>query len=377
MRSILFTIPLDGHVILPGLGKVPVFGIGMVLVLWHLFGLAYAVLQFRRERWRGLTGFTGFVWLAIAIAIFKAPELPLKNHAIPVYGYGTMLFLGFLASASLAAKRLRREGADGEIAWDVAMWIFVSGLLGARVFYVIQYAPNFFGPDPVTGLPRSAMQILQGLINLPDGGLVLYGGLILAPIAFYLFCRRRGISALAFGDIAVSSVFVGLLFGRLGCFLHGCCYGDLCELPWGVTFPAGSVPFESMVHRGLQGRDALRSLALHPTQIYDSLSALAIVAVTWAYYPYRQRTGEVLAIGWMAYPINRFLIEFLRSDEAGKFGTTLTISQWVSLGLFAVGLAYFLWLRTRPMARTPLILHKAVERSPAPNRPLPAARVVA
>jgi phosphatidylglycerol:prolipoprotein diacylglycerol transferase len=377
MRSILFSIPLDGRVDLPGLGKVPVFGIGILLTVWCLFGLAFAALQYRREGWRGLTGFTAIVWFAIALAIFKAPEIQLKNHAIPVYGYGTMLFLGFLASASLAAKRLRREGADGEIAWDAAMWIFVSGLLGARLFYVVQYAPNFFGPDPVNGQPRTVMQILFALINLPDGGLVLYGGLILAPVAYYLFCVRRGISPLAFGDIAVSSVFVGLLFGRLGCFLHGCCYGDLCELPWGVRFPAGSVPFEAMVHRGLQGRDALRSLALHPTQLYDSLSAVAIVAVTWVYYPYRRRNGEVLAIGWMAYPINRFLIEFLRSDESGKFGTTLTISQWVSLGLFASGLAYFLWLQRQPLGRSPLVLHRPADFSPAPNRSLPAARVVA
>lgn len=377
MRSILLTIPLDGHLTLPGLGKVPVFGFGILLLAWCLFGALLAALLYRKEGLRGLTGMPGIIWVAIAVAIFKAPELPLKNHEIPIYGYGTMLFLGFLASASLAAKRLRREGADGEIAWDVAMWIFFFGLLGARLFYVVQYAPSFFGPDRETGLPRSAFQILRGLINLPDGGLVLYGGLILAPIAYYVFCLRRGISALAFGDIAVTSVFVGLLFGRLGCFLHGCCYGDLCSLPWGVTFPSGSVPFTEMVHRGLQSGDALRSIPLHPTQIYDSVSALAIVLMTLAYYPFRRRSGEVLAIGWMAYPINRFVIEFLRSDESGKFGTTLTISQWVSFALFATGLAYYLWLQTRPLGRTPLLLKKPESYSTSPKHPLPTARAVA
>src|SRR5438477_609435 len=82
------------------------------------------------------------------------------------------------ASASLAAKRLRQEGADGEIAWDAAMWIFFAGLLGSRTFYVIQYRDHFFGPNPLTGTPRTALETLVALINLPDGGLVLYGGLI-------------------------------------------------------------------------------------------------------------------------------------------------------------------------------------------------------
>jgi phosphatidylglycerol:prolipoprotein diacylglycerol transferase len=87
------------------------------------------------------------------------------------------------------------------------------------------------------------------------------------------------------------------------------------------------------------------SLPLHPTQLYDSISGLLLALVTWAYYPYRRRTGEVLAVGWIAYPINRFMIEFLRSDEAGQFGTSLTIAQWVSLGLAAAGIAFYLTLR--------------------------------
>jgi phosphatidylglycerol:prolipoprotein diacylglycerol transferase len=86
----------------------------------------------------------------------------------------------------------------------------------------------------------------------------------------------------------------------------------------------------------------------------------------------------VLAIGWMAYPLNRFLIEFLRSDESGKFGTMLTISQWVSLGLFAAGLAYFVWLQTRPLGRTPLVVRKPpLGYSKAPNPSVPAARAMA
>ncbi|HTI50175.1 MAG TPA: prolipoprotein diacylglyceryl transferase, partial [Planctomycetaceae bacterium] len=235
------------------------------------------------------------------------------------------------------------------------MWIFVSGILGGRTYYVVTHSDRFFGVDPVTKLPRTAGQVLKALVNLPDGGLVLYGGLILAPLAYFYFCKRRRISPLALADLAISSVFVGLMFGRLGCFLHGCCYGDVCSLPWGVEFPKGSVPFDALVSRGLQGADQPHSLPLHPSQLYDSLNALLLVLLTWLYYPLRRRSGEVLAIGWMLYPINRFLIEFLRSDEPAVFGTPFTGAQWVSIGLFASGVAFAVWLQRHPAVRQPLV----------------------
>ncbi len=359
MRSILFTIPLDGHVDLGPLGRIPVFGMGLLLALWGVFGIISLALTVRRQGWKGVGLTVLAVWAAVAVALFKAGELETK--AIPVYGYGTMLFIGFLASASLAAWRLRLEKYDGEIAWDAAMWIFLAGLLGGRTFYVIQYHSKFFGPDQVTGKERTLRDTLIGLINLPDGGLVLYGGLIFAPLALYLYCRVRKIRPLALCDIAITSVFVGIMFGRLGCLLHGCCYGDVCSLPWAITFPAESVPWEALVARGLLDKTAPHSLPLHPSQIYDALSALLLALLTWAYYPYRRRTGDVLAVGWIAYPLNRFMIEFLRSDESGKFDTPLTIGQWVSLGLFLAGVGFYFSLRFWSSEKEPVMIASPVQ----------------
>ena len=352
MRSILFTIPLDGIVDLGPLGKIPVFGVGLLLALWCLVGIGYVALTVRQGGWKALGGISLLIWGAVSIAIFKAAELETK--AIPVYGYGSMLFLGFLASSSLAAWRLRREGVDGEIAWDAAMWIFIFGIIGARMFYIMEYWATSFAVDPLTGKARTAWELALALINLPDGGLVLYGGLIFAPLAYYVYCRVRGINALAFADIAITSIFVGIMFGRLGCLLNGCCFGDVCSAPWAITFPAESVPFKALVARGLLDNGANRSLPLHPAQLYDALSGLLLAIVTITYYPYRRRTGEVVAVGWIAYPINRFLIEFLRADEPGQFGTSLTIAQWVSLGLFASGLAFLLSLKYWSPGRQPI-----------------------
>lgn len=356
MRSILFSIPLDGQVDLGPLGKIPVFGVGLLMALWCLVLATYIALTARREGWKTISGISLFIWAVVALAIFKAPELEIKDHAIPVYGYGTMLFVGFLFSATFAARRLRKEGADGEIAWDAAMWIFICGILGSRLFYIVQYHSRFFGPDPLTGKPRTPWDTFVALINLPDGGLVLYGGLIFAPLAFYFYSRYRGIRPLAFADIAVTSLFLGVLFGRLGCLLHGCCYGGVSSVPWAITFPAHSVPFEALVARGLIDENAACSLPLHPSQLYDAISALLLAWLTWAYYPYRRWTGEVVALGWIAYPINRFMIEFLRSDEPGQFGTSLTIAQWVSMGLLAGGVGFYVYWQKKSVGRQPLMV---------------------
>lgn len=354
MRSTLFSIPLDRTLDLGPLGNVPFFGIGLFLALWCLVGLAFALWHLRRGVKAAELAPAAVTWLIVAAIIYLPARLPIRS--IPIYGYGTMLFLGFVAASSFAAWRLRKQGEHGELAWDTAMWLFAFGILGGRIWYVVTHPQQFFGPDPVSGQLPGPGKILLSLINLPDGGLVLYGSLILAPLAYWYFCRRRGISAIVFGDLVISSVFIGLMFGRMGCLLHGCCYGDACSLPWAIRFPPGSVPFEMLVRKGLMAGDQPRSLALHPTQIYDSINAGLLALTTYLYYPYRRRAGEVMAIGWMLYPINRFLIEFLRSDEPANY-VGLTLSQWVSLGLFACGAAFFVWLQRQPAGSRPAPLH--------------------
>jgi phosphatidylglycerol:prolipoprotein diacylglycerol transferase len=149
------------------------------------------------------------------------------------------------------------------------------------------------------------------------------------------------------------SVFLGVAFGRLGCFLNGCCYGDRCELPWAVTFPLGSVPDMALVQRGFIAPDATHVFALHPTQIYSSLDGLVLFLLTSAYFHYRHRDGAVVALGALSYAVTRFAMEFLRGDEMGQFNTTLTISQWISIGIFLAGLVYLAWLNRRPATTAP------------------------
>jgi phosphatidylglycerol:prolipoprotein diacylglycerol transferase len=92
-----------------------------------------------------------------------------------------------------------------------------------------------------------------------------------------------------------------------------------------------------------------RSRKTHPTQIYSAINAALLFAFLWFYYPWRRSDGEVFALMLVLYSVGRFLLEIVRRDEAGQFGTVLTISQWISVIVLTIGLGLLLWVRLRPI----------------------------
>jgi phosphatidylglycerol:prolipoprotein diacylglycerol transferase len=275
------------------------------------------------------------------------------GKSLPVYGFGAMLFLGFTVAAWSAARRGTHVGYPPELMWDVAIWLFIAGVIGCRIFYCIQYSQRvFFDYQNGEYVLKSLPALLLSAVNLPDGGLVWYGGLFSGALVAWWICRQRKITFLQLGDVLVPSLFVGLAFGRVGCFLNGCCYGDRCTLPWGVRFPMGSVPDMALVLRGFLGADQDFSMRLHPTQLYSSITAAILFFLTNAYFYYRPRNGAVIALSAFTYAITRFTIEFLRDDEPLQFGTPFTISQLISIVMFVFAIGFSIWLSRQPLLRT-------------------------
>jgi len=281
--------------------------------------------------------------------LFTIPVL----GGIKVFGYGTMLFVAFIASINLAAWRARREGLDPEVVYDLSAWVFVGGLIGARLFYVIQYWGD-------------RIHTIGDIFRIWEGGIVLYGSIIGGTTAFFLYRVVRPFPLLPLLDVIAPSLALGIAIGRVGCFLNGCCYGDRCDqLPWGVSFPRLSPPWLEQVAGGLIPRDALWSLPVHPTQLYSAIDGLVLLILLSAYYPLRRRAGEVMALLMVTYPVTRFLVEYLRNDE-GIFWFGLTISQNISAILLLVGILFWTWLgRSKP-------LRQPVE---DPNGPPPGAEI--
>jgi phosphatidylglycerol:prolipoprotein diacylglycerol transferase len=267
---------------------------------------------------------------------FKIPlTIPFYGHAeVPIYGFGIMLVLAFICAPGLAWWRARREGLDGDVILDMGFWIFVAGLVGARTFYCIEY----WGKD---------IHSLLDAFQYWRGGIVYYGGIVGGAIGFFAYWWFYRFPLRPYLDTVAPSIALGTFFGRLGCFLNGCCYGDECRLPWAVSFPRESPAWWHHFHAGLISKGSTGSLPIHPTQLYSALDGLVLLILLSAYYPLRRRDGEVMGLLMIAYPITRFLIEYLRNDEVA-FVAGLTISQTISVFLLLGGLVYWGWLMTLP-----------------------------
>lgn len=348
MRQTLLRIRLDELFATTPLDEITTIGAGwLLLLLVPVYGY-WLYLNRRSVKPGGDATLTAACGAACLLALMTAPIwspmtafFQKHGHAfLPVYGYGFMLFVGFILATWWAGRRAAHVGLSNDHVWDGAMCLLIGGIVGARVWYLVQYGGRVFAG---LGLRES----IQAVFQLQEGGLVLYGGIVGGSILFALYSRAKGVRALLLADVLVPSFFVGLGFGRLGCFLNGCCFGDRCELPWAVQFPQGSVPYEILLSRGVIPPDAVASLPLHPTQVYSAINAFLIAALLHAYFRYRPRNGSVVALAMATYPITRFVIELLRDDELGQFNTGLTISQWFSILLCPIGLAFVFWLSSR------------------------------
>ena len=337
MCSTLFRIPLEVAV---GPWILPVFGWGLLLAAWALVGGVALVRALRRQGVGAALGSLGpSLALVGAVILWIAPALA-EEGGVPVRGYGVMLLVAAAAGTWLSVRRGRAVGFDADTILGLGLWIFLAGLVGARLFFVIEYHDEFFRPgEPLaTSLARVAF--------VPNGGLVVFGALPTAALAAWWYARTHGLPLLRLADVIAPGLLVGLAIGRVGCFLNGCCYGGPTDLPWGVSFPPGSAP------AGAFPAATGSSVALHPAQLYAAFDAGLLAVVALAFTPCVRRVGAVFALVLTLHPLSRILLEIIRVDEPPALGTPLSISQLVSLVL--LGLAAVLWwwvLRGSPAAR--------------------------
>ena len=159
-------------------------------------------------------------------------HIPFTN--IPVYGYGVMLVVGFIAGMYLAQFLARRSKLDPEIFANAAILALVTGVAGARLSHVLENLHEYTNPE------HTAWENFRNAINIREGGLTYYGGFLLAFPSLVLYGWWKRVPLPLGMDIIAPCVMVGLAFGRIGCFMNGCCYGAACDANLGVQFPYGS-----------------------------------------------------------------------------------------------------------------------------------------
>jgi phosphatidylglycerol---prolipoprotein diacylglyceryl transferase len=297
------------------------------------------------------------------------------GEAVPAYF--VMLITGFLFATTVQAVLAYREGLDPDAMVNLGISMLLWGLVGGRILHVLadgyfwDYVHLCTDPGAVGWKITQAECTSQGYEGLWDtglqvchpkerdcfawmkfwaGGLAYYGGFIAASLAAYWSLRRDRFPFWKAADMAGVTVALGLGFGRMGCFLGGCCFGKACDLPWAVSFPAGSDASRAAWKAGLAVSPYLASAKLHPTQIYEAVSCLAISAVcVFVVYPKRKYDGQVFASFMALYAIVRAGLEVFRNDDRGGM-LGLSTSQWIGVALLV----------------TALVIHQT--RSRAPNR---------
>lgn len=275
--------------------------------------------------------------------LFEIP-LPFLHKGFPVYSYGFLLMVAFFVAIAIARWRAGKEAIDPNKITDLGIYLVCAGILGARVFYVIQYFENY-------------RDNLFSIFKVYEGGLVYYGGLFAAIVTLFVFSRKHRLSFLKILDIVTPSTILGLGFGRIGCFLNGCCFGKVApHVPWAIQFPRtmdktgiidGSPAFLHQYELGLVQLSDTHALPIHPTQLYSFLADVALFFILSVFFRHRKRNGEVFLLFGIGYPIIRFCMELLRNDTP-LFFNFFTIAQIISIPMFVISASLFAISRIKP-----------------------------
>ncbi len=244
-----------------------------------------------------------------------------------------MVALGYLAAVLAMLKMKRHAGLDAEQVFDISMISIVGGILGARIFYVVQFwSRDGFDEDLLLAL------------RIDKGGLVFYGGFICALLALWIYCRRKKLGVLKVVDMMAPALAVGHAFGRIGCFLQGCCFGKPTDMPWAAVFPQGTMPAAKFPDLGAVPPC---SAQLHPVQLYESFANFALFGVLMLLAG-RMKDGRIAATYLIGYGVIRFSLEFFRGDHSDFLFGALTPSQTISLAfLIPFGAILFIVLGRR------------------------------
>ena len=255
---------------------------------------------------------------------------PDSGNLGPFHMYGVLLAVGVLVAVAIAQRRWTRRGYGSPGISDIAFWVVVWGVIGARLYHVITDYQRF-DDDPLRAF------------KIWEGGLSIWGAVIGGAIAVIVVTHRRHMPTLVVMDCMAPGILAAQAIGRWGNWFNQELFGKPTSLPWGLEI--------SLVHRP-PGYAAYTTF--HPTFLYESLYCLALVAVLLiAERRLSLKQGQTFALYVILYPVGRFWFENLRIDPAHKLGP-LRVNAWVSIAVFLFGIVWFVWLgRNQPSQRRP------------------------
>ena len=249
---------------------------------------------------------------------------------LSVTWFGVLLASGFFAAYTTWVFLGKKVGRDSNFAADLLLWIMVSGILGARIAYILANIDYF--------MARPAE-----ILFINQGGLIYYGGFIGGALGLILFARVRKLNKMTVFDLVVTGVPIAHFFGRVGCFLNGCCHGSLHEGFPSVVYPQLSQPWYRHRYLELIGGWQLKSLPIHPVQLYEGCLNIALFALLlWGFPRWHKKPGRTAGVYLLIYPLIRFSVEYIRGDARTACVPGVNVAQMLSLSLMAFGAALLL-----------------------------------
>jgi phosphatidylglycerol:prolipoprotein diacylglycerol transferase len=253
-------------------------------------------------------------------------------HLSFLHTYGVLVAIAFLAALWLAGRLAREAGLHVESVTNLGIYCALAAIGGAKLMMFLIDIP-YYSEHPGEILSLSTLQ----------AGGVFYGGLIAALAVAVWYMRKTKLPGWKTADVFAPAIALGHGIGRLGCFSAGCCWGVQCDRPWAVTFT-------NPVAHELVGVPL--NVALHPTQLYEAFAEFAIFGILYWKIRRPHEDGGIIGAYLMLYSTARFIVEFFRVHEQGNLlGGPLDTSQWISVGLFLVGILC-LWKRPTTARQT-------------------------
>jgi len=240
-----------------------------------------------------------------------------KFGPLTIHTYGFCIAIGFVAALMYVSRTAKQRQINSEIIIDLCFYALVFGMIGGRILYVILEWDSF---------ENNLLEIFK----IWNGGLVFYGGFIVALIFSWRYMKIKQLPVMQTLDILAPAVALAHGFGRIGCFFAGCCYGSHCELPWAVTF----------THPLTLARPGI---PLHPTQLYSSAMNFFIFGILFYFYKRNPKAGSIAIAYLLIYGIGRICIELFRGDDRGAVFLYL-FSPAQAIGLFMVAMSGILYL---------------------------------
>lgn len=266
-------------------------------------------------------------------------ELEDLGKSISVFGieiayYGIVIAIGMILALMLVFHEAKRTNQNVETYYDLAICVILSGIIGARLYYVI-FAWDMYKDD------------MLSIFNIRNGGLAIYGGILAGILAAFIYSRIKKLSFMRILDTAVLGLLVGQILGRWGNFFNREAFGGYTDNLFAMQIKLDEVGgiITDSISKNIKIVNGIEYIQVHPTFLYESIWNLILLGIIMVYRKHKKFDGEIISIYMMGYGLGRFIIEGLRTDQLLLPGIHVAVSQMVSVCMIIIGAGFFIYKR--------------------------------